>query len=154
MEDQEMQRSTDRILTTHTGRSADAGRPARHAPRQGGRPALRRASLADAPDTRRGGGGAAAGGARARHPGRWRAVKDELHHLRERATVRHRDPPWGGGAPSATASATTSPITSRHTAAGVGRRQCYCIGPLQYTGQAAVQTDIATLQTAMVGVQA
>jgi 5-methyltetrahydropteroyltriglutamate--homocysteine methyltransferase len=39
-------------------------------------------------------------------------------------------------------------------AAGVGRRQFYCIGPLQYTGQAALQTDIANLQTAIAGVQA
>ena len=40
------------------------------------------------------------------------------------------------------------------TAAGVGRRQFYCIGPLQYAGQAALQTDIANLQTALVGIQA
>src|SRR5262245_3103837 len=37
---------------------------------------------------------------------------------------------------------------------GVGRRQFYCVGPLQYTGQAAVQTDIHNLQAALAGVQA
>jgi hypothetical protein len=39
-------------------------------------------------------------------------------------------------------------------AASVGRRQFYCIGPLQDTCQAALQTDLANLQTAMLGVQA
>ena len=59
---------------------------------QRGWPALRRASLADAPDTRRGGGGAAAGGARARHHLGWRAIEDELHHLRERRLAVLRPP--------------------------------------------------------------
>ena len=45
-------------------------------------------------------------------------------------------------------------FAAQRPAAGVGRRQCYCIGPLQYISQAAVQTDIANLQTAMAGVQA
>ena len=45
-------------------------------------------------------------------------------------------------------------FAAQRPAAGVGRRQCYCIGPLQYTGQAALQTDIANLQTAIAGVQA
>jgi hypothetical protein len=31
-------------------------------------------------------------------------------------------------------------------APGVGRRQFYCVGPLQDIGQEAVQTDIANLQ--------
>jgi 5-methyltetrahydropteroyltriglutamate--homocysteine methyltransferase len=42
----------------------------------------------------------------------------------------------------------------RAAAPGVGRRQFYCVGPLQYIGQDAVQTDIANLKTAMAGVQA
>ena len=37
---------------------------------------------------------------------------------------------------------------------GGGRRQFYCVGPLQYTGQGAVQTDIHNLQAALAGVQA
>ena len=37
-------------------------------------------------------------------------------------------------------------FAAQRPAAGVGRRQFYCIGPLQYTGQAALQTDIANLQ--------
>jgi 5-methyltetrahydropteroyltriglutamate--homocysteine methyltransferase len=41
----------------------------------------------------------------------------------------------------------------RAAAPGVGRRQFYCVGPLQYIGQEAVQTDIANLQSAMAGVQ-
>ena len=45
-------------------------------------------------------------------------------------------------------------FAAQRPAAGVGRRQFYCIGPLQYTGQAALQTDIANLQTAIAGVQA
>ena len=85
MEDEEMPQSTDRILTTHAGslpmpadlhamlRAKEAGQPY------------------DAPDTRRGGGSAAAGGARARHHLGWRAIEDELHHLRERASGGYRD---------------------------------------------------------------
>src|SRR2546427_108523 len=42
----------------------------------------------------------------------------------------------------------------RAAAPGVGRRQFYCVGPLQYTGQDTVQRDIANLQTALAGVQA
>jgi 5-methyltetrahydropteroyltriglutamate--homocysteine methyltransferase len=42
----------------------------------------------------------------------------------------------------------------RAAAPGVGRRQFYCVGPLQYTGQGAVQTDIANLKAALAGVQA
>src|SRR4029453_14280246 len=41
----------------------------------------------------------------------------------------------------------------RAAAPGFGRRQFYCIGPLQYTGQAAVQTDIDNLKAALAGVQ-
>jgi 5-methyltetrahydropteroyltriglutamate--homocysteine methyltransferase len=41
----------------------------------------------------------------------------------------------------------------RAAAPGLGRRQFYCIGPLQYTGQAAVQTDIDNLKAALAGVQ-
>jgi 5-methyltetrahydropteroyltriglutamate--homocysteine methyltransferase len=41
----------------------------------------------------------------------------------------------------------------RATASGFGRRQFYCIGPLQYTGQEAVQTDIDNLKAALAGVQ-
>jgi 5-methyltetrahydropteroyltriglutamate--homocysteine methyltransferase len=41
----------------------------------------------------------------------------------------------------------------RAAAPGIGRRQFYCVGPLQYIGQEAVQTDIANLQSAMAGVQ-
>jgi 5-methyltetrahydropteroyltriglutamate--homocysteine methyltransferase len=37
---------------------------------------------------------------------------------------------------------------------GAGRRQFYCVGPLQYTGQGAIQTDINNLKAAMAGVQA
>jgi 5-methyltetrahydropteroyltriglutamate--homocysteine methyltransferase len=63
---------------------------------------------------------------------------------------------WGGGGGDRPPPRHDFPeyFAAQRPAAGVGRRQCYCIGPLQYTGQAAVQTDIATLQTAMVGVQA
>src|SRR5262249_22957178 len=39
--------------------------------------------------------------------------------------------------------------TQRAVAAGVGRRQFYCVGPLQYIGQAAVQTDIDNLKAAL-----
>jgi 5-methyltetrahydropteroyltriglutamate--homocysteine methyltransferase len=42
----------------------------------------------------------------------------------------------------------------RAAAPGFGRRQFYCVGPLQYTGQEAVQTDIDNLKAAMAGVQA
>jgi len=42
----------------------------------------------------------------------------------------------------------------RAAAPGFGRRQFYCVGPLQYIGQQAVQTDIANLKAAMAGVQA
>jgi len=42
----------------------------------------------------------------------------------------------------------------RAAAPGVGRRQFYCTGPLQYTGQEAVQTDIDNLKAALAGVQA
>ena len=48
MEDQEMQRSTDRILTTHAGSLLMPADLHAILPRQGGRPALRRASRADA----------------------------------------------------------------------------------------------------------
>jgi len=41
----------------------------------------------------------------------------------------------------------------RVAAPGFGRRQFYCTGPLQYTGQAAVQTDIDNLKAALAGVQ-
>jgi 5-methyltetrahydropteroyltriglutamate--homocysteine methyltransferase len=41
----------------------------------------------------------------------------------------------------------------RAAAPGFGRRQFYCIGPLQYTGQEAVQTDIDNLKAALAGVQ-
>ena len=41
----------------------------------------------------------------------------------------------------------------RAAAPGFGRRQFYCIGPLQYTGQAAAQTDIDNLKEALAGVQ-
>jgi hypothetical protein len=41
----------------------------------------------------------------------------------------------------------------RAAAPGIGRRQFSCVGPLQYIGQEAVQTDIANLQSAMAGVQ-
>lgn len=42
----------------------------------------------------------------------------------------------------------------RAAAPGFGRRQFYCVGPLQYIGQQAVQTDIDNLKAAMAGVQA
>ena len=42
----------------------------------------------------------------------------------------------------------------RDATPGGGRRQFYCVGPLQYTGQGAVQTDIHNLQAALAGVQA
>lgn len=42
----------------------------------------------------------------------------------------------------------------RAASPGVGRRQFYCVGPLKYIGQEAVQTDIKHLQAAMTGVQA
>jgi 5-methyltetrahydropteroyltriglutamate--homocysteine methyltransferase len=42
----------------------------------------------------------------------------------------------------------------RTAAPGFGRRQFYCVGPLRYTGQEAVQTDLDNLQAAMVSVQA
>jgi 5-methyltetrahydropteroyltriglutamate--homocysteine methyltransferase len=41
----------------------------------------------------------------------------------------------------------------RAAALGFGRRQFYCIGPLQYTGQEAVQTDIDNFKAALAGVQ-
>ena len=41
----------------------------------------------------------------------------------------------------------------RAAAPGVRRRQFYCVGPLQYIGQEAMQTDIANLQSALAGVQ-
>ena len=41
----------------------------------------------------------------------------------------------------------------RAASPGVGRRQFYCVGLLQYIGQKAVQADIANLQSAMAGVQ-
>jgi 5-methyltetrahydropteroyltriglutamate--homocysteine methyltransferase len=41
----------------------------------------------------------------------------------------------------------------RAAAPGVGRRQFYCVGPLQYTGQGAIQTDIDNLRAAMAGVK-
>jgi 5-methyltetrahydropteroyltriglutamate--homocysteine methyltransferase len=42
----------------------------------------------------------------------------------------------------------------RVAAAGGGRRQFYCVGPLRYIGQAAVQTDIDNLKAALASVQA
>src|SRR5262245_23129654 len=44
--------------------------------------------------------------------------------------------------------------TQRTTSPGVGRRQFYCVGPLQYAGQDAIQTDINNLKAALAGVQA
>ena len=41
----------------------------------------------------------------------------------------------------------------RTAAPGVGRRQFYCVGPLRYTGQAAVQTDINNLRAALTSVK-
>jgi 5-methyltetrahydropteroyltriglutamate--homocysteine methyltransferase len=156
MEDQEMQRSTDRILTTHAGslpmpadlyamlRAREAGQPY-------DAPALQtRLTRAVAEVVQQ----QAEHGLDILSDGEQSKTSFTTYLSERLSGIETR--------PGAVARAVSDRqrhdfpecFAAQRPTAGVGRRQCYCIGPLQYTGKAALQTDIANLQTAMVGVQA
>jgi 5-methyltetrahydropteroyltriglutamate--homocysteine methyltransferase len=155
-EDQEMKRSTDRILTTHAGslpmppdlgemlRAKEAGQPYDAQALQG-----RLASaVAEAVQKQ------AENGLDIITDGEQSKTSFTTYLSERLAGIETR--------PGAVARAVSDRqrrdfpeyfAAQRAAAPGVGRRQFYCIGPLQYTGQEAVQTDIDNLKAALAGVQ-
>src|SRR5215831_15759306 len=156
-EDQKMQRSTDRILTTHAGslpmppdlsemlRAKEAGQPYDE-------PALQRhlASAVAAAVQKQ-----AENGIDIMTDGEQSKTSFTTYLSERLAGIETR--------PGAVARAVSDRqrhafpeyfAAQRTTSPGVGRRQFYCVGPLQYTGQGAVQTDINNLKAALAGVQA
>jgi 5-methyltetrahydropteroyltriglutamate--homocysteine methyltransferase len=155
-EDQEMQRSTDRILTTHAGslpmppdlsemlRAKEAGQPY-------DAPALQRrlASAVAAAVQKQ-----AENGIDIMTDGEQSKTSFTTYLSERLAGIETR--------PGAVARAVSDRqrqdfpeyfAAQRAAAPGFGRRQFYCIGPLQYTGQAALQTDIDNLKAALAGVR-
>src|SRR5215467_8466778 len=148
-EEQEMQRSTDRILTTHAGslpmppdlsemlRAKEAGQPYDE-------PALqRRLTSAVAAAVQK----QAENGIDIITDGEQSKTSFTTYLSERLAGIENR--------PGAVARAVSDRqrqdfpayfAAQRAAAPGVGRRQVYCVGPLQYIGQEAVQTDIANLQ--------
>jgi 5-methyltetrahydropteroyltriglutamate--homocysteine methyltransferase len=156
MEDQEMQRSTDRILTTHAGslpmpadlhailRAREAGQPYDAPAVQACLPR----AVAEVVQLQAEHGVDILSNGEQSKTSFTTYVSERLSGIETRPGAvaravsdrqRHDFPEY---------------FAAQRPAASVGRRQFYCIGPLQYIGQAAVQTDIANLQTAMAGVQA
>jgi 5-methyltetrahydropteroyltriglutamate--homocysteine methyltransferase len=155
-EDQEMQRSTDRILTTHAGslprppdlseilRAKEAGQPYDALALQ------RRLASAVAAAVQK----QAENGIDIITDGEQSKTSFTTYLSERLAGIETR--------PGAVARAVSDRqrqdfpeyfAVQRAAAPGFGRRQFYCIGPLQYTGQAAVQTDIDNLKAALAGVQ-
>src|SRR5215472_1290797 len=155
-EEQEMQRSTDRILTTHAGslpmppdlsemlRAKEAGQPYDE-------PALqRRLTSAVAAAVQK----QAENGIDIITDGE-QSKTSFTTYLSERLAGIET---WPGAVARAVSDRQRQDFPEYFAAQpaaapGFGRRQFYCIGPLQYTGQEAVQTDIDNLKAALAGVQ-
>ena len=148
-----MQRSTDRILTTHAGslpRDDDLGALIRKKP-QG--EAVDEAPFA-ARVTRRSTSRAAPGRGRDRHRRRWRAGPGRLHPLRQRAARRHHPEPDGRGGellgPVARIPGVPGVLRLGVADAGAagqtGRTRWVCTGPVSYKGHGAVAARHRRLQ--------
>src|SRR5215470_10227912 len=155
-EDQEMQRSTDRILTTHAGSlpkpsDLDAMLRAQEAGQPYDAPALQqRLARAVAEVVRQ----QAEYGLDIITDGEQSKTSFTTYLSERLAGIETR--------PGAVARAVSDRqrqdfpeyfAAQRAAAPGFGRRQFYCVGPLHYAGQEAVQTDIDNLRAALAGVQ-